>query len=208
MSTTEESSNDNPLEETEAQRSLRHAEQRLDDWQANGGMCGVTRGFMNASLHQYDRDLTALWRKALKEGKWIFTHGQVGTGKTHLLSAITRSRYIWGWSCWFAYVPAFLARLKRSYDAGKEDETSGDLLGRAMSVDLLVLDDLGVEKLTSWSSETLTLVLNDRYATKRATVISSNFDVAGLVDRYERIADRIRERAVQVPLEEKRPERT
>lgn len=208
MSITEESSNVRPPEEeSEKERAHRHAEIRLEVWCKNGGMCGVNKAFAEATLQQYDPEKTKIWRNGLRSGKWVFTYGQVGTGKTHLLSAITRSRYVWGWSCWFVNVPAFLARLKLSYD-NKNEESAADLLHQAMNTELLAFDDLGTEKLTTWSSETLYLVLNERYARKMATAISSNLEVEELEKRYERISDRIRERAILVPLTKKRPERT
>jgi DNA replication protein DnaC len=54
------------------------------------------------------------------------------------------------------------------------DETEMDVLRPVLEADVLVLDDLGVEKTSEWVHETLGLVINTRYNTKRATIITSN----------------------------------
>jgi DNA replication protein DnaC len=189
------------------EQAVEQAKLRAEDWVRLGGVAGVGKGFAHAGLGQYPEKERKAWKDQINAGGWIFTHGPVGTGKTHLLSALVRSRYIWAWTCQFFYVPRFLARMKRAFD-GTTEETAGDLIHQAEFVEFLALDDLGTEKLTPWSSEIITSLINTRYAEKKATAISSNYDLDGLAKRYERIADRIRERAVQIPLLEKRPERT
>jgi len=58
---------------------------------------------------------------------------------------------------------------------------------------MLVIDDLGSEtKLNNVSEEYLYLVLNERMAKKRSTVITTNLDYEQISARYgERIASRL-----------------
>lgn len=161
--------------------------------------------FSTAKLSDYNGHPWKDWKEQVKAGGWLFTHGKVGTGKTHLLAALTRSRYIWAWTCWMVYVPEFLATIKSSFDSDPGD--ASDLVYRAKMTEFLAMDDLGTEKLTPWTQEVLTTIINARYAKGLATAISSNYGLEALAKRYERIADRIREKALVVPLEVKRPER-
>lgn len=192
--------------ETDKEIAFRQAETRLADWNSAHGLAGVRKAFAGATLKDYTKEDAETWRNGIRAGSWIYLHGQVGTGKTHLLSALVRSRFIWGWTCWFVYVPEFLARMKKSYDK-QSMELSADLTYRAENCEFLAFDDIGTEKLSAWSSDLLTTIVNARYASKLATGFSSNFNIDELAGRYERLADRIRERALVVPLEERRPER-
>jgi hypothetical protein len=54
------------------------------------------------------------------------------------------------------------------------DETEMEVLRPVLEADVLVLDDLGVEKTSEWVQETLGLVINTRYNARRATIVTSN----------------------------------
>ena len=50
---------------------------------------------------------------------------------------------------------------------------------RLISVDLLHVDDLGVEKRSDWVLEQLYAVVNERYEMERSMVVTTNLDQAG-----------------------------
>ena len=54
------------------------------------------------------------------------------------------------------------------------DETEMGILTPIIDADILVLDDLGTEKTSEWVQETLGLVVNSRYNTRRPTILTSN----------------------------------
>jgi DNA replication protein DnaC len=54
------------------------------------------------------------------------------------------------------------------------EETEMEVLKPLLEADLLVLDDLGAERPSDWVQETLGLVVNTRYNSKRPTVFTSN----------------------------------
>ena len=59
-----------------------------------------------------------------------------------------------------------------------------------MTIDVLILDDLGAEYLTAWASEQLFVLLNARYLADRATVLTSN-------DRPEALPARLHSRIAE-----------
>ena len=72
----------------------------------------------------------------------------------------------------------------------------GEGVGELAKVSRLVIDDLGAEYLDAkgFYLSMLDEVLNDRYAAKRPTLMTTNLDRDGFKARYgERIADRVRE---------------
>ncbi len=53
--------------------------------------------------------------------------------------------------------------------------TELEVLRPVMTVDLLVLDDLGAEKTSEWVEETMNLIVNTRYNERRVTIFTSNY---------------------------------
>jgi DNA replication protein DnaC len=51
-----------------------------------------------------------------------------------------------------------------------------DVIRPVMEADLLVLDDLGAERLTDWVEETMSLIVNTRYNERRLTIFTSNHE--------------------------------
>jgi DNA replication protein DnaC len=57
-----------------------------------------------------------------------------------------------------------------------------DVLRPVMETPLLVLDDLGAERLTDWVEETMNVIVNARYNAKRPTLFTSNYEDADRED--------------------------
>ena len=51
-----------------------------------------------------------------------------------------------------------------------------DVLRPVMEAELLVLDDLGAEKLSEWVEETMNLIVNTRYNERRPTIFTTNYE--------------------------------
>jgi len=106
--------------------------------------------------------------------KGLLFHGPVGVGKTHLavgiLKAVVRKTGARGY---FFETPELLREVRNTYNA-RVDETEMGILKPILDADILVLDDLGAEKTSEWVQETLGLVVNSRYNTKRPTILTSN----------------------------------
>lgn len=117
---------------------------------------------------------------------WLFLHGPPGAGKSHLAAAVGRALVERGWSVLYGSTPRILQRIRQGFGSDA-DEVRAGLLG----VKCLVVDDLGAEHTSGWASETLYDLLNERHSAGRATVITSNHDLAGLGARDNRIASRI-----------------
>jgi DNA replication protein DnaC len=140
--------------------------------------------FAKAELDTYkpdtdsQRDALRLSRRFVEafpaEQKGLVFHGPTGVGKTHLaiglLKAVIRDKGARGY---FFQTTELLRLVRETYNRAV-DETEMDVLRPVLEADVLVLDDLGVEKTSEWVHETLGLVINARYNARRATIITSN----------------------------------
>lgn len=120
--------------------------------------------------------------------------GEPGLGKTHLALA----------AAWFflergqgtaAYwqVESLLDELRRSYRQEQQEERfagAEDKINFLKNCGLLVLDDLGAEKETSWSAAKLDEIVDHRYLYRLPTIFTTNCVMEKLPPR---IADRQQE---------------
>jgi DNA replication protein DnaC len=112
----------------------------------------------------------------------IFT-GDVGTGKTHLAAAIANyvmDEYVN--TVYFSGSVEMLNALKSSYNA-EDKNASSKLMNIIHDCDLLIIDDLGKEKLTEWSRETLYGIINYRYEHELPIIITTNYNANDLANR-------------------------
>ncbi len=122
----------------------------------------------------------------------LFFYGTVGTGKSFLSGCVAKELMDQGHSViYFGAAGLFDLLSKVSFDAKSRDErqnTYSDLY----QCDLLIIDDLGTELTNQFTASQLFSLLNERQLGKKSTLISTNFSLAELRDRYsDRIFSRI-----------------
>lgn len=101
--------------------------------------------------------------------------GPPGTGKTHLAVAVLKAAIekcrIRGLFCNYQEL---IRSILDSYKPQTETTEMG-IVQPLLDADLLVMDDLGALKPSEWVRDTITYILNNRYANERITIITTNF---------------------------------
>jgi len=101
---------------------------------------------------------------------WLFLHGPVGNGKTHLAAAAANGLRGQGEAVIFSTLPQLLGMAAEDTFKYKEDVVY--VLQRAPS---LIIDDVRAEDLgTDWARTLLFRVLDHRYVTRSVTLVVSN----------------------------------
>lgn len=117
--------------------------------------------------------------------------GGVGTGKTHLLQAIGWESLKHGRQPKFIPVARYLDRLRATFndDSPVQFEQVYQPLEAAQ---ILLLDDIGAERLTLWGQEQLYKIVNHRWQESLPMAVSMNLDSPQAKDIYgARTADRL-----------------
>lgn len=117
---------------------------------------------------------------AEEETKGLFLSGPFGTGKTHLAAASIIKLFdakITGLD--FEVTPKLLALTRKTFNT----DDNRDYIGQASGAGILVLDDVGAEKISEWVREQLFLLINERYENQLPTIITTNASMSELEDR-------------------------
>lgn len=131
----------------------------------------------------------------LADGTGLWLSGDVGTGKTTLAMLVSSAAVDAGRSVAIYSLPRLLARIRRTYDAEAGEDSYLAFFERLTSVDLLHIDDLGAEKRSDWVLEQLYAIVDERYSSRRAMVVTTNLDEAEL---EEQIGTRTVSRLVEI----------
>lgn len=123
----------------------------------------------------------------------ILFHGNTGLGKTFLCNCIAKDLLDQGRTV--LYLPAVqLFQLFEAARFHREDmeDHSKEMLSTLLSVELLIIDDLGTEFITSFTGPELFNTLNTRILNQKPTIISTNLSPTELKNFYsDRIISRV-----------------
>jgi len=129
---------------------------------------------------------------------WLYLHGPVGRGKSHLAVGALKAWIELGHSGTFKLSRDLLDRIRAGYDDG----SYRDLMRSLVDVELLVLDDLGSERHKAntdddWASEKIFQIIGGRYDANVRTIVTANFNLDELSKRLgnPRVSSRIFEMA-------------
>ncbi|WP_273536819.1 ATP-binding protein [Pseudomonas sp.] len=127
-------------------------------------------------------------------GRCLLLLGNVGTGKTHLATAIANHiiRTTSGTAV-YRTVGGILQHIKGSFSRDS-DYSEAEAFAAYTKPSLLIIDEVGATKPTEFELATLFAIINGRYEEKLPTVVISNLSAAELPDALgERCVDRLRE---------------
>lgn len=149
-----------------------------------------------------------IWDRCMAAPDGLYLTGKAGTGKTHLAVALLKHEAMTPPEIMFnadsghftlalhskprfISVPDLLMSIRTSF---KPDSTvrEHDVILPYLTSDMIVMDDLGAEKTSDWSIQTLYTVFDQRYREMKKTIITSNLSLDEIASRIgDRIASRI-----------------
>ncbi len=104
----------------------------------------------------------------------LFFQGPSGVGKTHLSVAIIKNLIEKkGIRARFYDVRDLIAIIQATI--GTDNEKGNRILVEASQIELLVLDDLGAHRISSYTEDIISKIINKRYNEKRITIFTSNY---------------------------------
>ncbi len=150
----------------------------------------VPRRYANCSFANFEPEHHPSLRHALKIARRFVKNypvqdvgllfiGPCGVGKTHLAVAVinelVHKKKV---PCYFCDFRELIRRIQNSYSPDSS-LTEMNILEPIFRKDVLVLDELGAKRTTSWVEETVFFIVNHRYNHKKLTVFTSNYPDSG-----------------------------
>ena len=129
-----------------------------------------------------------------KQGTSLVFCGTTGTGKTHLASALS-FYLIENFQTKILYTKAFdvLREVKETYNKSSK-KTFSDVQDKHAKVDLLIIDEVGVQFGTETEKQILFEIINERYENLRPTILITNLSLTNLKEfAGDRVIDRMKE---------------
>lgn len=156
---------------------------------------GIPRRYADKTFAEYVVDANnemaiKFAKKVLSRGEsGGYFYGEVGTGKTFLASLIAKEFIKSGKTALFRKTSDLLDEFY-GVIRGTSQSSEQELLQALYTVDLLVLDDFGLEKPTQFVGATLCKILDARYNHPDVTtIITSNYNIAELKHRLDNPTD-------------------
>lgn len=129
----------------------------------------------------------------LHRGCGLIFIGPTGTGKTHLAAAICKEVIRREHTALFTSVLECMQVIKESYRPGS-DSSEREAIAKFVAPDLLVLDEVGVQRGSDTENMLLTELMNQRYSKMKPTILLSNLN-GGEIGKAvgERVFSRLKE---------------
>lgn len=150
--------------------------------------------FKNFVQNQYNEKCFRLCKryatafdKMMEKNMGLLMYGGVGTGKTFAAACI--ANYLLDQK-----IPVVMISFIKLLEM-LEKNADNDIIQNLQSAKLLVLDDLGAERRTSYALEKVYNIIDARYRSKLPVILTTNLTMDEMMDaesmQYERIYDRI-----------------
>lgn len=166
------------------------------------GRSGIRELYMNCSFENYNikhnghKKVLFAARKYAENFKnnissFIFS-GRPGTGKNHLASAIGNYLILHGNSVLIITVADLMSNIKGTFN-GTSSVTEESLIHNLSTVDLLMIDEIGMQTESKYEKVIINQIVDRRSSTKRSTGMLSNLDHYSMKNLLgERVIDRMR----------------
>lgn len=133
------------------------------------------------------------WPEMMEKNSGLLLWGEPGGGKSFAAACIVNALIDKG-------IPAMITSFPRILNAGWDKK---EIAEQMRHYDLVVLDDLGVERESPYALEIVYLVIDERYKAKKPLIVTTNLSLDEMrtpksIDR-SRIYDRVLEMCIPLP---------
>lgn len=166
----------------EADKAARWRQENIEELLRKAG---VIKRYLRCSLENFEGPRPS--------GTPSYLWGSVGAGKTHLAVGFLREALLKRGREAGRFIRAvdLFKEIRDTFNEGSAESEMALLREYGAKVPLLVIDDLGTEKVTEWVEQTLYDLLDRRYGEELETIITSNLDPDRLADHYHNHGTRL-----------------
>lgn len=156
----------------------------------------IVKNDLQAKNKKAMQDYATNFEDNFKKGSSVILSGNVGTGKTHLACAV--GNYIiqnLNKTALFLNAVDAFSKVKATYSK-KSEISEIDAINQFAEIDLLILDEFGVQVGSETEKLILFRIINRRYEYLKPTILITNLSVAEIKKFEERIFDRLKDNGI------------
>lgn len=142
---------------------------------------------INKKVVEIAKDYTKKCIENKQENGLIIT-GDSGAGKTHLAASILNELIEEDKLVLMGRLTSLLDMIKETFKDSSRSES--ELIELFSNIDMVVIDDLGTEKISSWALDKLYTIIENRNENKLPIIITTKFDKEGLLHRFKQSNDK------------------
>ncbi|AJK28106.1 DnaC-like helicase loader [Bacillus phage Palmer] len=161
-------------------------ESSFDKFLGNKGTENALK-FSQRYVKEFDSDL---WK-----GAALLLWGVPGNGKSLLAASVANALESKGKTVVFISMPNLLQKIRSTFNQENNKETEHEIMKALHTCDLLVLDDIGAEKVTDWVEDVIFRIVDGRYVRKKPIFVTSNLSPD---DLYGKIGHRSMDRLTEM----------
>jgi DNA replication protein DnaC len=113
--------------------------------------------------------------------------GESGVGKTHLAASIANKLIENDKIVLMGRLTTLLDMIKETFKDNTKSEN--ELIELYSNADMIIIDDLGTEKISNWTLEKLYTIIENRNENRLPIIITTRFDKQGLIERFSQSQD-------------------
>ena len=122
------------------------------------------------------------------QSEGLIITGESGLGKTHLAASIANKLIENDKIVLMGRLTMLLDMIKETFRDNTKSEN--ELIELYSNVDMIIIDDLGTEKISQWALEKLYTIIQNRNENGLPIIITTRFDKYGLIERFSQSQDR------------------
>ncbi len=146
------------------------------DYEARSGNIEEFNKIVNRCIKYVDN-----FEEILQHGDSIYFYGDVGTGKTFLAHCIGNELMSKGYTVYFTSVIEIDRVIRDTYNQQSGRISESEIIDTMVTVDLLVIDDIGTERLSDFKQEKLYDIINKRYINLMPMIFTTEFNLKFLI---------------------------
>lgn len=152
-------------------------EQNFENFDINSGNSievKVARDYINKSIEEM-------------QSEGLIITGESGLGKTHLAASIANKLIENDKIVLMGRLTMLLDMIKETF--GDNTKSENELIELYSNVDMIIIDDLGTEKISQWALEKLYTIIQNRNENRLPIIITTRFNKHGLIERFSQSQD-------------------